>query len=591
MEKLGRGTVAIRQDENRVFVGWRLLRTDPSDVGFNLYRVTDSAPPQKLNRELLTGATHFVDTTASSEKSNAWFVRALIVGAEQSPSASFVLNPGAPARNYLSLPLQTPAGYTPNDAAAGDLDGDGEYEIVLHQAGRGRDNSQAGLTDPPIFQGYQLDGTLLWTIHLGRNIREGAHYTQFVVYDLDGDGRAEFACKTADGSMDGKGRVIGEADADWRDTDPASGTFGRVLKGPEYFTIFDGRTGAALATTNYLPARGDLGGWGGIGGNGGNDSIGNRADRFLACVAYLDGLRPSVVMCRGYYGRSVLSAWDWRDGRLTSRWVFDSKDKDNAYSGQGGHQLSVADVDGDGRDEIVYHSMVVDDDGRGLYSTGLRHGDALHVGDLDPERPGLEVFGIHENEEGTVRLGTPATAVFEARTGKTLWSDGPGVDAGRGLTADIDPRHPGEEMWSGPAGLRTCRGEKIGPAPRSANFAIWWDGDLLRELLDRNAISKWDWKNGVLTNLFTAQGCVANNGTKATPCLSADLLGDWREEVIFRTQDGKELRIFTTTLPTEHRLPTLMHDPQYRLSVAWQNVGYNQPPHPGYFLGHGMKMP
>jgi rhamnogalacturonan endolyase len=233
----------------------------------------------------------------------------------------------------------------------------------------------------------------------------------------------------------------------------------------------------------------------------------------------------------------------------------------------------------------------VDDDGRGLYSTGLRHGDALHVGDLDPERPGLEVFGIHENEEGTVRLGTPATAVFDAQTGKTLWSDGPGVDAGRGLTADIDPRHPGEEMWSGPAGLRTCRGEKIGPAPRSANFAIWWDGDLLRELLDRNAISKWDWEKGVLTNLFTAQGCVANNGTKATPCLSADLLGDWREEVIFRTQDGKELRIFTTTFPTEHRLPTLMHDPQYRLSVAWQNVGYNQPPHPGYFFGHGMKMP
>jgi rhamnogalacturonan endolyase len=281
----------------------------------------------------------------------------------------------------------------------------------------------------------------------------------------------------------------------------------------------------------------------------------------------------------------VLAAWDWRGGKLTSRWVFDSKDRENPYSGQGGHQLSVADVDDDGRDEIVYHAMVIDDDGRGLYTTGLRHGDALHVGDFDPSRPGLEVFGIHENEDSTTRLGTPGTAMFEAKTGKILWSDGPGADVGRGLAADIDPRHPGAEMWSGPAGLRTCRGERLGPAPRTANFAIWWDGDLLRELLDRNRISKWDWEKGILTDLFTADGCVANNGSKATPCLSADILGDWREEVLFRTRDGRELRLYTTTIPTPHRLPTLMGDPQYRLGVAWQNVGYNQPPHPGYFLG------
>jgi rhamnogalacturonan endolyase len=297
------------------------------------------------------------------------------------------------------------------------------------------------------------------------------------------------------------------------------------------------------------------------------------------------------VMCRGYYGRSVLAAWDWRNGKLTSRWVFDSKDKQNPYSGQGGHQLSVADVDGDGRDEIIYHAMVVDDDGKGLYTTGLRHGDALHVGDLDPSRPGLEVFGIHENEERTVAFGTPGAALFDARTGEKIWSDLPGADIGRGLSADIDPREPGEEMWAGPTGLRDRKGTKIGPAPRPTNFAIWWDGDLLRELLDRNRIDKWDWINGTTTNLFAADGATSNNGSKATPVLSADIFGDWREEVIFRSADNKELRIYSTTIPTSHRFVTLMQDPQYRLSIAWQNVGYNQPSHPGFFLGDGMDKP
>jgi len=589
METLGRGLVAVPQGGGRVFVSWRWLAADPPGVAFNLYRGTDDAALLKLNQRPLTGATCFTDHEVNPGARTAYFVRALSDGREEKPGTPFVLSPDTPARPYLSIPLHLPSGYTANDASAADLDGDGEYDLVLKSEQRPRDTASTGLTGQTILQGYRIGGGLLWTINLGRNIREGAHYTQFMVYDLDGDGVAEVACKTADGTIDGRGKVIGDAIADWRDTNSDSRTFGRVLQGPEYFTIFDGRTGAALATTNYVPPRGDLGAWGGIGGNGGNDSIGNRVDRFLACVAYLDGVRPSVVMCRGYYGRSVLAAWDWREGKLTQRWVFDSKDKDNPYSGQGGHQLSVADVDADGRDEIIYHAMVVDDDGRGLYTTGLRHGDALHVGDLDPTRPGLEVFGIHENEEATIQFQTPGTAVFDAMTGKILWSDGPGADVGRGLTADIDPRHLGEEMWSAAAGLRTCKGERLGPAPRSANFAIWWDGDLLRELLDRNRISKWNWEKGELNTILTADGSTANNGSKATPCLSADILGDWREEVIFRTTDNKELRIYTTTIPTEHRLPTLMSDPQYRLSIAWQNVGYNQPPHPGFFLGEGMK--
>ncbi len=591
MESLGRGVVAINQGGGKVFVSWRLLGTDPENVAFNLYRAAGNGAPARLNAEPLTRATCFTDGDAKLEQATSYFVRPVLDGQEGPASVSFRLPAHAPVRPFLPVPLRLPPGYSANDASAGDLDGDGEYEIVLKAEERPRDTAFTGLTGQTILQGYRLDGTLLWTINLGKNIREGAHYTPFIVYDLDGDGISEIACKTADGTVDGTGKVIGDADADWRDTDPTSRIFGRILKGPEYFTLFDGRTGAARATTNYVPPRGDLGAWGGVGGDGGNDNVGNRADRFLACVAYFDGARPSVVLCRGYYGRSVLAAWDWREGRLSLRWVFDSKDKDNPYSGQGGHQLSVADVDGDGRDEIVYHAMVVDDDGTGLFTTGLRHGDALHVGDLDPARPGLEVFGIHENEGRTVKLGTPGTALFDAKTGAIIWSDGPGVDVGRGLTADIDPRHRGEEMWSGPAGLRTCKGERLGPAPPTANFAIWWDGDLLRELLDRNRIYKWNWEQGALETILAAEGCLANNGSKATPCLSADLFGDWREEVIWRTSDNQELRIYTTTISTEHRFCTLMHNPQYRLSVAWQNVGYNQPPHPGFYLGEGMKPP
>jgi rhamnogalacturonan endolyase len=565
LERLDRGFVAIHTPTN-VFLSWRMLATDPTNVVFDVY-----AGGQKLNSAPLTNATSFVVTNASAGDFEVRF-------------ESQIARPRS-FTNYLSIPLKLPPGYAPNDGSVGDLDADGQYEIVLKSEQRPRDTASLGLTGQTILQGYRLDGALLWTINLGKNIREGAHYTPFIVYDLDGDGVAEIACKTADGTIDGKGKVIGDANADWRDTNSQSRTFGRVLQGPEYFTIFDGRTGAALATTNYVPPRGDIGGWGGVGGNGGNDNVGNRVDRFLACAAYLDGARPSVIMCRGYYGRSVLAAWDWRDHKLSLRWVFDSKDKDNPFSGQGGHQLSVADVDGDGRDEIIYHAMAIDDDGKGLYTTGLRHGDALHVGDLDPDRPGLEVFGIHENEERTRAFGTPGAACFDARTGKIIWSDLPGVDIGRGLTADIDPRYPGEEMWAGVTGLRDCKGNKIGPAPRATNFALWWDGDLLRELLDRNRIFKWNYETSTQMPIFTAEGCVANNGTKATPCLSADLFGDWREEVIFRTADNKELRIFSTTIPTEHRFVTLMHDAQYRLSVAWQNVGYNQPPHPSFFLG------
>ena len=583
MEHLSRGLVAVKKSSEEMFISWRMLATDPEDVAFNLYRTNGDGnlgtdKTIRVNDAPITESTNFIDKTFSAATTFSYTVRAVIKGKEMSGEKWFVIQANAPVRQYLSIPMQTPPGYTPNDASVGDLDGDGDYEIIIHQAGRGKDNSQAGVTDPPIFQSYKMDGTLLWTINLGKNIREGAHYTQFMVYDLDGDGKAEIVMKTADGTIDGKGKVIGDSTKDYRNKD------GRILDGPEFLTVFNGLTGEAMATTNYIPARGDIGAWGGRGGNGHNDNYGNRVDRFLACVAYLDGKLPSVVMCRGYYGRSVLAAWDWRGGKLTSRWVFDSKDGNNPYSGMGYHNLSVADVDGDGKDEIIYGSMVVDDNGKGLFTTGLRHGDALHVSDLDPSHPGLEVFGIHEIEDNTKG---PGAALYDAATGKILWSGSQDIDVGRGVAENIDPDNPGAEMWwSGSKGLYNMKGEMIGPNPPSTNFVIWWDGSLTRQLLDGNHIDKYK-----VGRIFTADDCVSNNGTKSTPALSADLFGDWREEVMFRTKDGKELRIFTTTIPTTHRMTTLMQDPQYRLSIAWQNVGYNQPPHTSFYIGEDMKKP
>jgi rhamnogalacturonan endolyase len=608
MEALGRGVVAVRQADGSVWVGWRLLGTDPDALAFNLYRSTAGARAVKLNDHPLDGPTNFVDRKAEASKAHSYFVRPILKGREGEPSAPFTLVADAPARQYLSIPLQTPQGYAPGDASAGDLDGDGEYELVVHMVGRGRDNGSAGFTTEPILQAYKLDGTLLWTINLGRNIREGAHYTQFMVYDLDGDGRAEVACKTADGTVDGRGKVIGDPNADWRSPEGSFAAFrsgrhslaGYILKGPEYLTVFDGLTGAALATTDFIPPRHPLkpdptpeelaAVWG--------DGYGNRVDRFLACVAYLDGQRPSLVMSRGYYTRTVLTAWNWRAGKLTRVWTFDSEDGtpgNKAFSGQGNHNLSVGDVDSDGRDEIVYGACVIDDDGRGLYSTGLGHGDALHLSDLDPERPGLEVFDIQE------RFDDAGAHFRDARTGKILWKK-PSVKAGedgegpgRGLCLDIDPRYKGFECWVRGAditGLFDARGELISKTtPRSCNFGVYWDGDELSELLDRNYIAKWNWKDSTETVLLTAEGCVSNNGSKATPALSADLFGDWREEVVWRTADNRELRVYTTTIPTSLRFYTFMHDPQYRLSVAWQNVAYNQPPHTSFFVGEGMRRP
>jgi len=641
MEKLDRGLVAVQQSDGKVFLSWRLLASDPDGVAFNVYRETErptvatdpgrfSSQPAaqagavRLNAQPLTEGTWLLDSSARLDRETRYFVAAVIDGVEQPRSAPYRIAAGAPPLPYHSIALQTPEGYTPNDASVGDLDGDGQYEIVLHQTGVAKDNSQPGVTDAPIFQAYKLDGTLLWTINLGHNVREGAHYTQFLVYDFDGDGRAEFVCKTADGTTDGAGVVIGDAKANWLTPEsvgekPGSVTTPRaegrslagfIMSGPEYLTVFDGLTGKALATTTYLPQRAPGNDnptpeqqkeiWG--------DDHANRIDRFLAGVAYLDGERPSIIMARGYYTRTVLAAWDFRadkkgNRKLESRWVFDSdsSEKNRAYRGQGNHNLSVADVDGDGRDEIVYGAMVIDDDGKGLYSTGWGHGDALHVSDLDPANPGLEVFDIQE------RFDAQGMSLRDARTGKPLFTipsvkaDESGGDKGegpgRGVAFNIDPRFPGAESWAagaGMSGMYDIHGKKFyegRPAGLSTNFSVYWDGDLLQELLDQNVISKWNWNTQTVEPLLVAHQCTSNNGTKATPALSADIWGDWREEVIWRTRDNRELRIYTSTIPTPHRIVTLMQDPQYRLSIAWQNVAYNQPPHPSFYLDESAPLP
>lgn len=590
-EKLGRGVVAIRQSPDQVAVSWRYLSTDPIHTAFNLYR-----DGRKI-ADIPAGTGTFYTDTYRGEDAATYTVKPVVDGKE-SEGGTYTLPPHAPT-GYIDIPLDrpadgvTPAGqpytYSPNDASVGDVDGDGSYEIILKwDPSNAHDNSHDGYTGNVYVDCYRLTGEKLWRIDLGRNIRAGAHYTQFMVYDLDGDGRAEVVMRTSDGTVDGAGHVIGDANADYREEGrpgrARSGQFmphynqGRIFTGNEYLTVFEGLTGRALKTIDYVPPRGDLAGWG--------DTRANRSDRFLACVAYLDGVHPSVVMCRGYYTRTVLAAFDWNGKELTQRWLFDSNTPEWAdYAGQGNHNLRVADVDGDGHDEIVYGSCTIEHDGTGLYSTGLGHGDALHLTQFDPANPRLQVWACHERD------GQGST-FRDAATGEIIFQIRAGEDVGRCMAADIDPTNRGVEMWSSSSGgIRNIKGETIGPRVRglSCNMAVWWDGDLLRELLDKNRISKYDWTDKRCEVIATFDGCASNNGTKATPCLQGDIVGDWREEVLLRTTDNRSLRLYVSTIPTPYRFHTFLEDPVYRLSIATENVAYNQPTQPGFYIGPDLK--
>ena len=658
-EKLNRGVVAVKDADGQVIVSWRTLYSDATGEGFDVYR-----NGVKLNVNLLTsGGTFFVDSSPLATDAT-YEVRGGGI------NGSYTVKADAPV-GYIPIKIEKPADginpdgrsytYSANDASVGDVDGDGQYEIILKWLpSDAADNSRDGFTGPTLLDCYTLEGERLWRIDLGKNIRSGAHYVQFIVYDLDGDGKAEVMVKTADGTVDGVGNVIGDSTADyrrgletaaanyeknrendgkerafqgnmrdnmrdsigdWRMGPPPPGGpggrggrgpgrrdenvergYGRVLSGPEYLTVFNGLTGEAMATVDYVPERGELSAWG--------DDNGNRSERYLAGVGYFDGKHASAIFCRGYYTRSVIAAWDWDGKSLTNRWTFDTNDEQWAdYACQGNHNIRIGDVDGDGCDEITYGSCAIDHDGTGLYNTGMGHGDAIHQTVFDPTSDKLQVWDCHENRKD-------GSDFRDAATGKVIFQVPSTDDVGRCMAADIDPTNPGLEMWSSASGgVRTIKGDILDPlrdADQSTkdeiagdpatlqldntalyvsgkrlptNFAVWWDGDLLREMLDHNTVSKYDWTTGRVNDIMTFDGCTFNNGSKSNPCLSGDIIGDWREEVLVRTMDESELRLYISTIPTEYRINTLMEDIPYRISIATENVAYNQPPETGFYLG------
>ncbi len=571
LERLNRGVVAVSMDEG-VYVGWRMFgyeysAANPESISYNVYR--DGVLVANV-----TDSTNYLDAEGADDSS--YTIAPLSTAGEGAHS-----EPVTPlAENYVSVPLESPSqnSHHAGDGSAADLDGDGDFELVLKwEANNAQDNANAGVTDNVFLDGLELDGTRKWRIDLGPNIRAGAHYTQFIVYDLDGDGKAELTVKTAPGTRDGTGEFLslGPAAND-DDGEIYRNSEGYILSGPEYLTVFSGETGAELATVDFDVARGTVSAWG--------DDYGNRVDRFLATAAHLDdtGL-ASVVMARGYYTRTTLTAWNFRDGALSQLWKFDSNQAGESWTGQGAHSLSVANADDDLGQEIIYGAMTVDHDGKGLCNTALNHGDALHVTDLIPSRPGLEVYMPHEYEN------RPTFSLRDAGTCEVI-HQGPNSadDVGRGVAADVTAANPGAEMWasSGVPFMSASSGQTISGSPNSINFLIWWDADESRELEDGTAVQKFGGGN-----LQTCGSCSSNNGTKSTPVLVADLLGDWREEVIWRETNNAALRIYTTTDVTARRIYTLMHDPQYRVAISWQNVAYNQPPHPSFHIGADMADP
>ena len=600
LEKLGRGLCVFRADKAHTCVSWRYLPDDPVDSAFDVY-----CNGRKVNDEPIVNATHFL---TGARKPGEWRIENVKLKMENGRSGAAA----ASEKAYFEIPLEeladgvTPDGesytYIPDEAGVGDLDGDGEYEIVLKRAPSiSKDNSQDGYTGETMLEAYRLDGKFLWRIRLGVNIRSGAHYTQLLVYDFDGDGKAEVCVKTADGTVDGTGKVIGDAKADFRGTGgrpakrrrgKAVGTAeedeeefdvkGRILSGPEYLTVFRGTDGAALDTIPYEPARGEVEDWG--------DTYGNRCDRFLAAVAYLDGIHPSIIESRGYYAMTKIAAYDFSGGKLKKRWFFDSSVPGNeGYAGQGFHNLRIADVDFDGRDEIVFGAMVLDHDGRGLYTTGMRHGDNQHLVQARPDMRGLQEFTCHEESgDGLV--------LRDAATGRKIWQHRYPFDVPMCVAADFDPVNYGYEFWLGKGypvwdvSGRTLEGVEPSGWQR---YALWWKGDMLRSVYRGGShLEHYDWTNK--TWKLEALGYPKIPKTmrprkQKQPIFTGDILGDWREEIVIASPDDKSIYVYSSPHPTEYRFHTFMLDPVYRLSVACWPICYNQSPQAGFYFGPDLK--
>jgi rhamnogalacturonan endolyase len=697
MEKLDRGLVAVPTlSTSNNFVSWRLLGTDNKEATtFDLLR----------NGEVIASNLNVTNYKDTQGKNTDTYQVVTKVNGEVTETSKAV-SPWA--GKFLSLKLDRPEGgihktwgddnkrpkgtnvpyaYYPNDMSVGDVDGDGQYELFLKwESTHAQDNSYScGYTGNTIIDCYRLDGTRLWRIDLGQNIRDGAHYTQFMVYDFNGDGRAEMMCKTATGSKDGEGNYVNQAATDATikghdNTKDYRNSDGHILQGPEYLTVFEGLTGRALHTTWYLPGRAGTGSKLPSGTNateGGSelgkvstfpsgfwgDNYGGRSERFLGAVAYVNGAdKPACgIFCRGYYTQAYVWAVSFDGQRLHTEWlhaspnttqslVFSSKidesktwpiitvDGDqiqrnpikkaaantgsvksgettesglvgsNTLYGNGNHNISVADVDGDGCDEILWGSGALDNDGTLLYATGYGHGDAMHVGKMIPDSADLYVFDVHE-EKLTSKHGS--WDLHNARTGKVIWHGGnAGADNGRGMAAALVANLRGYQFWSSddrnPRSAVT--GNTIISKSCTVNYRIYWDGSYQDQLFDGsytydkdNINGLWEqasqaspkidkWNSSSFSTLISFNSSTYHNAqtcnyTKATPCLQADILGDWREElVMWNKKDSSEIMIFTTWTPTNYAVPTLMHDHTYRMGVAWQNTAYNQPPHLGYFL-------
>ena len=583
-DRLDRGLVAVKTDAG-IFCTWRVLAEEYYDVRYNIYR--DGV---KLNGDIPLEVTNFLDAAGGTEKSR-YTVTAVVRGKEGEHSKTATVW----AQNYLEI---TPdhgdlkSTYVPNDACMADVDGDGELEILMKF-----DNQSEILASYPrdgyegeysIVEVFKLDGTKLWWLDFGPNMGDFQNNEQNIVaYDWDEDGRAEAVIRAADGTTihaaDGQTYVIGDATKNYRGA-TGGGTNWFMHEGAEYLVYMDGQTGVPYVTMDYPLKRLEAGetdlnaAWG--------DGYGHRSTKHFFGAPVLDGRKASIFLARGIYTRHKMVALDVNPEthELTERWRWNNNTAGSSWYGQGYHNYSVADVDWDGRDEIVFGSMVIDDNGHGLSTTGLGHGDAHHVGDFNPYVHGQEIFACNEDR--------PGNNYRDATTSKIYYRYTSDRDDGRAMMGNFTNDYPGCQ------GVSSRDPNLIGAVTNgpleggtkdniTQNFRIYWDGDLLEETQDyssqgkNTAVTIYKYGKGVIETL---KGSMTNNDTKGTPCYQGDILGDWREEVVTRTKDNK-IRIYTTTIPTDWRIPTLWHDHQYRQAMVWQMCGYNQPPHVSYFLG------
>ncbi len=605
-----------QQHTGKVLVSWRMLPGDDATTGFDLYRAIGTGAEQKIASNI-RNRTCYQDATASKTADNHY--RLTLAGSTETLS-HFTLTKaqvlgGLP---YISIPLADTKDvyantnkivYTANDVSIGDLDGDGEFELVVKRLqsvkdassniisdGSGASYSQQDCLWAVIWDAYKMDGTLLWRIKGGPGIILG-NSSSFAIADFDGDGCAEMAIRTCEGTVFGDGQEIPDTNGDgkidyrtWGNLNSSSPGWVDHYNsaGPEFISIIDGKTGRELARDNFIK-RETSESWG--------DSYWKRACSFRVGVGCFDetGL-PSVIFGRGVYGHSVIEAWDWRDGQLTKRWRFDTNDggtgkdgkRHNTYASQGNHSLNVADLDGDGLDEVMYGSMAVDNDGIGLWNTSLGHGDANFVGKFLPDREGLQMFHCLET-------GKTMIALHDARDGSVIWkkdatSDN---DMGRCMVADYSPTTPGCEFCyyksdlfdqnGNPTGISTAKDWKPGFAA-----AIWFDGSLSRQGLSEEGIIHSVPYGRTFTMWRYSMAMI--NGTKGNPSWFGDLVGDWREEVILPDATRlADIKIFSTWYPTTHKFPWLMTDHCYWLSALNQNIGYNQPTNTGYYIGSDVK--